>query len=293
MNLIEICTLFPDQESCIEHLEEVRFGDTPYCPHCGGLKVARKADGDRIGRWNCHDCKSSFNVLADTIFQKTRIDLRKWFVAIGLILNAKKGLSSYQLARDIDLNQKSAWYMMQRIRAELASKQADFLHGIVEMDETYIGGKPRKRNRRDDDNSTHNPRGRGTRKTAIVGAVERGGNVLARVADNLSGRSLMRFVKDTVSPDGSLLITDEYPGYRPVSTLMTHAVINHSIAYADGTTHTNTIEGFQALLKRAWYGQHHHYRKQYTPLYVAEACWKYNNRNNETPFDTFLSGCFA
>ena len=119
MNLIEICTLFPDQGSCIEHLEEVRFGDTPYCPHCGGLQVARKADGDRIGRWNCHDCKSSFNVLADTIFQKTRIDLRKWFVAIGLILNAKKSLSSCQLARDIDLNQKSAWYMMQRIRAEL------------------------------------------------------------------------------------------------------------------------------------------------------------------------------
>ena len=246
-----------------------------------------------VGRWNCRDCKSSFNVLSGTIFQKTRISLQKWFLAIGLIVNAKKSLSSCQLARDLQLNQKSAWYMMQRIRAELASKQADFLRGIVEMDETYVGGKPRKRNKRDDDGNTKNPRGRGTRKTPVIGAVERGGQVTAQVADDLSGRGIMKFISNTIEPAGSLLITDEYRGYRQVNRVMSHAVINHSVSYADGATHTNTIEGFWSLLKRAWFGQHHHYRTQYMPLYVAEACWKYNHRKDTSPFDSFVVGCFV
>ena len=142
MSLIDIFIRFPDQEACIEHLEDIRFSDFPYCPHCGGMKVARKEEPGRIGRWNCHDCKSSFNVLSGTVFEKTRVPLQKWFLAIGLVVNAKKSLSSCQLARDLDLNQKTAWYMQQRIRAERASKQDEILlQGIVEADETYLGGK--------------------------------------------------------------------------------------------------------------------------------------------------------
>ena len=157
MNLLNIFTRFPDQEACIEHLENVRWGDSPYCPHCGSFKVSPKADGDRIGRWNCQDCKSSFNVLSGTIFEKTKLPLQKWFMAIGLIINAKKSLSSCQLARDLDLNQKSAWYMQHRIRAQMASRQeALFLQGIVEADETYVGGKPRKGNKRNK-NKEHPP----------------------------------------------------------------------------------------------------------------------------------------
>jgi transposase-like protein len=152
MNLIKIFKRFPDQEACIEHLEDIRFKETPYCPHCGSTHVARKHDGHRIGRWNCHDCKSSFNVLSGTIFEKTKIPLQKWFLAIGLIVNAKKSLSSCQLARDLELNQKTAWYMQQRIRAQMAAeqtKETGLLQGIVEADETYVGGKPRKRNNKD------------------------------------------------------------------------------------------------------------------------------------------------
>ncbi|MDE0411081.1 MAG: IS1595 family transposase [Gammaproteobacteria bacterium] len=146
MNLLEIFSRFPDQEACLEHLEDVRWSDLPCCPHCGSTHVARKADSDRIGRWNCHDCKSSFNVLSGTIFEKTRVPLQKWFMAVGLIVNAKKSISSYQLARDLELNQKTAWFMEQRIRAEMASKQSEIkLQGIIEADETYVGGKPRKR----------------------------------------------------------------------------------------------------------------------------------------------------
>lgn len=291
MNLMTIFTRFPDQESCIEYLEQVRWGDHPHCPHCGSLSVSRKADSDRVGRWNCYGCKSSFNVLAGTIFEKTRIPLQKWFLAIGLIVNAKKSLSSGQLARDLDMNQKSAWYMQQRIRAAMLTEENELLQGIVEADETYVGGKPRKGNRRDDDKP--GKRGRGTKKTPVVGAVERGGRVVARVADDLSGKGLLRFLKDTIEPAGTLLITDELSAYNAAGHVFNRAVINHKRCYAEGATHTNTIEGFWSLVKRAWYGSHHHYSKRYMPLFVAESCWKYNQRKNPDAFAGFLRGCFA
>ena len=291
MNLFNIFTLYPDQEACIEHLEAVRWGDEPNCPHCGSLKVGRKSDTFGHGRWNCHDCKSSFNVLSGTIFEKTKINLQKWFMAIGLIVNAKKSLSSCQLARDLELNQKTAWYMQQRIRAAMASNHAQLLQGIIEADETYVGGRPRKGNKRDDD--TPNKPGRGTKKTPVIGAVERGGNVTARVATNLTAKGLLGFIKETVEPNGSLLITDEYKGYNAAKSFVPHAVINHSVSYADGDTHTNTIEGFWSLLKRAWYGTHHHYSKGFMPLYVSEASWKYNHRKDKDCFGSFLQGCMA
>ena len=287
MNLFTIFTRFPDHESCIEHLERVRFAHAEYCPLCGGTKVARKADGHRVGRWNCRDCKSSFNVLSGTIFQQTKIELQKWFCAIGLIVNAKKSLSSCQLGRDLDLNQKSAWYMQQRIRAEMGTKEGSrLMRGIVEADETYIGGKPRYKGQ--------SKRGRGTNKTAVLGVVERGGIVAAKVTDSVSGKSILAFIKDHVDSAESVLMTDEFSSYRPVRKTMRHAVINHSSGvYAEGITHTNTIEGYWALLKRAWYGSHHHYSKKFTPLYIAEQSWKYNNRANKNAFGTFIAGCFA
>lgn len=291
MNLLTIFTRFPDQEACIEYLERVRWGDNAHCPNCGSTSVARKGDGGRVGRWNCHDCKSSFNVLSKTIFEKTRIPLQKWFLAIGLIVNAKKSLSSCQLARDLDMNQKSAWYLQQRIRAAMLTDEGELLQGIVEADETYVGGKPRKGRRRDDDKP--GKRGRGTSKTPVIGAVARGGEVKARVADDLSGKGVVKFLKSVIDPEGSLLITDEFSAYRAAGDIFRRAVINHRESYAEGATHTNTIESFWALIKRAWYGSHHHYTKRYMPLFVAESCWKYNQRKAADPFGAFLRGCFA
>ena len=291
MNLITIFSLYPDQEACIEHMEMVRWRDEPNCPHCGSVSVARKAEKYRIGRWNCRGCKSSFNVLSGTIFEKTKVPLQKWFLAVGLVVNAKKSLSSHQLARDLDLNQKTAWYMQQRIRAAMAADQAPMLRGIVEADGTYVGGKPRKANKRDDDKP--NKRGRGTDKTPVIGAVERGGKVVARVADDLTGKGIVRFLRETVGPAGTLLITDEYKAYNAAKASYNHAVINHSVAYADGDTHTNTIEGFWALIKRAWYGSHHHYSGHWMPLFVAESSWKYNHRGDSDGFGSFLRGSFA
>ena len=289
MNLFSVFKQFPDQQACISHLEAVRWGEEPKCPFCQSEDVARKAERSRIGRWNCHACKSSFNVLSGTIFEKTQIPLQKWFVAISLMLNAKKSLSSYQLGRDIEVNQRSAWYMQQRIRAAMTNNDR-MLHGIVEADETYVGGKPRRTNRKED--HTPNKPGRGTKKTVVIGAIERGGQVVAGMAKNLTGKVLAKFLKDHVDVDNTLLMTDEYRGYEAVDAFMAHEVITHEEQYAAGAIHTNTIESFWALIKRAWYGQHHHYSKLYMPLYVAETAWKYNKRKNPNAFTTFLWSVF-
>ena len=290
MNLIEVMERFPDQESCIEHLERIRWGDKPVCPHCGCVEVkAKKEDGvGRVGRYNCSACKASFKVTCGTVFHHTKIPLQKWFLAISLILNAKKSLSSCQLSRDLDLNQKTAWYLQTRIRAEMANKTNPIvLQGIIEADETYIGGKPRKENKKEDREPAK--RGRGTSKTAVIGAVERGGQVVAEVAKGLTGRDIMQFIRRVVNVKESELMTDEYHAYNALSSQLKHHVINHQEQYVDGNKHTNTIEGFWSLLKRAWYGQHHHYSVGYTPLYVAERCYVYNCRELDCIWTKFVN----
>ena len=289
MNLIEVAQRFPDQGACIAHLERIRWRGTAVCPHCESKDVVRKKEeGEgRIGRWNCHDCGASFKVTCGTVFHGTKIPLQKWFMAITMIVNAKKSLSSHELARDLDLRQKASWYLMTRIRAEMANKTSPIvLQGIIEADETYIGGKPRKANKKEDREPAK--RGRGTSKTAVIGAVERGGQVVAEVAKGLTGRDILEFIRRVVNIKESELMTDEYYAYNALSGQLKHHVINHQEQYVDGDKHTNTIEGFWSLLKRAWYGQHHHYSVGYTPLYVAERCYVYNNRNLECIFTKFV-----
>ena len=142
MDLLQIFNLFPDQKACFQHLENLRYGDTPYCPHCKSTYVARKSDSKRIGRWNCYNCNSSFNVLSGTIFAKTRVPLQKWFVAIDLIVNSKKSLSSGQLARMLFLTQPTALHMRNRIQTEMAKKQSAInLQFIIQGDETHAEHK--------------------------------------------------------------------------------------------------------------------------------------------------------
>ncbi len=135
----DIFSKYPTQEACIEHLETVRWDDNPTCPYCKSDKVARKNELDKVGRWNCRACKSSFNVLSGAIMQKTKVPLQTRFLAIGLMVNAKKSVSSCQLARDLELNQKTAWYVQTRIRVAMVHKERHLLQGIIEMDETYLG----------------------------------------------------------------------------------------------------------------------------------------------------------
>ena len=193
MNIIQIFQQFPTQEDCIARLEKARWGDTPRCPYCDSINTTRN---DR--RHYCYNCKTSFSVTVGTIFHRTHLPLQKWFLAIALMLNAKKGISALQLSRDVEVNKNTAWRINMQIRKAMTQRdQQDLLTGVVEMDETWIGGKPRKGSRDDDQPPK---RGRGTKKAPVVGAVERGGDVRAKATtkDKMKGRHLRAFVRQHV-----------------------------------------------------------------------------------------------
>lgn len=289
MDLVTIFEKYPNQEACIAHLEKARWGDIPVCPHCGSENVARKRENQRVGRWNCHSCKSSFNVLSKTIFQQTKIPLQKWFLGISIYLSAKKSVSSYQLARHLNISQSAAWELGMKIRHGMIDDEV-FLNGIVEADETFVGGDPKNRGRKKDDDQDPPKRGRGTKKTAVIGALARGGKVVAQPSDKVTGKTLKAFLKQFVDTDDSVLVTDEYSGYNRMGEWIPHFTINHTIAYAQGLIHTNTIEGFFSLVKRAIFGSHHHYTKEYTATYITESCYKYNNRSTPDLFHNFVEG---
>lgn len=289
MNVLTLFQTFKTQEKCIEYLEQKRWKGEPECPYCESRNCGRHASSDRKNqRWQCYECQRAFSVTVGTIFHRTHVPLQNWFILLSLMLNAKKSASAYQLARDLGMRRPTVWSMMQRVRVAMAEdqKQSRMLHGLVEADETWIGGKPRKNNKHDE--SKKNKRGRGTKKPVILGAVERGGKVIAERAKNTSGKSIKKFLSRVIDTNGTMLITDEWKGYRPFGNTLTWSVVNHATEYANGLTHTNTIEGFWAMLKRAWYGQHHHYSEKYLPLYVSEACYKYNGRKDECGFDRLI-----
>lgn len=210
------------------------------------------------------------------------------------MLNAKKSASADQIARDLGMRRPTVWSMMHRIRVAMDTdtQAKTLLHGIVEADETYVGGKPRKDNTGSGGGFDGGPKGRRrSRKTAVIGVLERMGRVVARPAGRreVSSRGLEKFISKHVDKAGSLLITDQLPAYKRVASTMWSASINHERAYAHGQIHTNSIEGFWSLVKRAHYGSHHHYSRKYMPLYISEACYKYNNRSNDRAFNDAVS----
>lgn len=288
MNIIQIFQQFPTQESCINHLEQKRWAGVPFCPYCESTNTYKAKD--RL-RHHCNGCRKSFSVTIGTIFHDTRLPLQKWFLAISLMLNAKKGISSRQLARDLELPVKTAWSLSHRIRNAMQEDQG-LLSGIVEMDETYIGGKPRKEAKKKDkdDDDKGNPRGRSTKKECVVGMIERGGKVKAGNVskDELKAKDLQELVRNNINTSESILMTDEYRGYLGMGKVVKHFAINHSKEYARGQIHTNSIESFWAIVKRGMVGQFHKVSKKYLNRYLDEFCWRFNNRDNENNFDDLL-----
>jgi transposase-like protein len=287
-SIVQVYRRWPTHTDCIAHLERVRWGESPTCPYCGAAKIARHRELLRDNRWQCSICHKSFTVTVGTIFHNTHVDLQRWFLLISLMLSAKKGLSAMQAARDLEMRRPTVWSMMHRVRKALVD-DGKLLAGLVEMDEAYIGGKPRKRNRRSDDP----PGGQGvTSKTPIIGAIERGGRVKAKPIIKAEMAEMIAAVRAMVSPKGTMLTTDEHPGYGQVNRFMAHRTINHSVSYVErdlftgqfGKTHTNTIEGFWAIVKRAIYGQFHHVSVKYLPLYLNELSYRYNWRRGGDAF---------
>jgi transposase-like protein len=277
MDIVRIYEIFPTQNDCIDHLETVRWRNKPQCPYC---KSTNTTPLPKEKRHHCNNCNTSFSVTVGTIFHHTHLPLQKWFLATTLILNAKKGISSRQLSRDLHVNKDTAWRISMKIRDAMREReQRNLLTGIVEADETYIGGKPRK-------GTGPHKRGRGTSKTPVVGMVQRKGNVKAEVMKNksLNSKNLKSLIRRNVDITSTTLITDEYKGYISISKIMPHKVVDHTVWYVDGEVHTNTIESFWALLKRGIVGQFHKVSLRYLPRYIDEFCYRYNHRSNDDLF---------
>jgi transposase-like protein len=283
---------FPTEDACCAYLAGNRWPAGVACPRCGNVKV--KEHGTMPFNWLCNECSPSgtnyrFSVIAGTIFENTNKPLRDWFRVIHLMLTSKKGISALQIHRMMGFGSyKTAWYMCHRVRAGLANEDFRKLMGVVEVDETYIGG---------DDDNRHHDKKHGTKwrdmKTPVVGAIERKGRVVARVLDAVNILTLETFVQQAVSTDVSLLATDKHRGYTDLFRAgYNHGKVDHSRKqYVVGAIHTNTIEGFWSLVKRGVMGSYHKVSKKYLPLYVAEFQFRYNNRANADIFGEAIRGC--
>jgi transposase-like protein/IS1 family transposase len=279
--------LFPDDDACKRYLTARRWPNGTRCPRCGSKKVFELKT--MPFKWECMDCGKStsyrFSVLVGTIFENTNVPLKTWFKVIYLMLTSKKGISALQIHRTMGFGSYStAHYMCHRIRAGLADPNFRKLMGIVEIDETYIGGKNRNRHW---DKRTEGTGGEG--KETVVGAVERKGNIVARVIEHADTETLNRFIREAISEKVSLIATDDYPAYRK---LKKHKAVRHAAGqYVDGVIHTQTIDGFWSLLKRGIMGSFHKVSRKYLPLYVAEFEFRYNNRNNADIFSAAIARC--
>ena len=288
-NLIDLLTYYKDEQVCRDYLELSRWGGQLVCPYkdCQSHNIYRYTNGKQ---YKCNDCMRKYSVRVGTMFEDSKIPLSKWYAAIYLITAHKKGISSLQLHRDIGVTQKSAWFLLHRVRHSLGLDVAsDKFTGVVEADETFMGGKEANKHK---SKRTKDTQGRSTAtKTPVLGVMERGGEVRARKAVDTSGKSIQPFIIANVA-FGAELKTDEWLGYNRLAGIYQHKRVNHGAnEYVIGDTHTNTVEGFWSQLKRSVYGCYHSISAKHLQQYVDESVFRYNTRKHSESgrFDYFLA----
>jgi transposase-like protein len=271
--LAEFLAYFQDEETCVKHFAEIRFRKGEYCPHCGHTSIYQFRNGKR---YRCKKCKQDFTIKTRTVFGESKLPIKKWYIAIYLLATSGKGISSIQLAKQIGVTQKTAWFMDHRIRSTMKQNNGQ-LFGTIEVDETYVGGleKNKHLNKR-----TKGTKGRSTQsKSPIIGLIQRGGEIRATVSEDVKMTSIESQIV-THAKIGSKIITDDFSAYSKVSRLFAHETVSHGKGeYArESEIHTNTIESFWAIFKRGYKGIYHYMSHQHLQRYVDEYVFRYNRR---------------
>jgi transposase-like protein len=274
MAAIDVGRLTEDEARTI--LENIRWPEGIKCPHCGS-KMITKLNGSvgRDGLIQCNQCRNQFTVTVGTVMQGSHITLRQWIQAFYAMCSSKKGVSALQLQRNLGLGSyRSAWHLAHRIRLAMREDPMIKLMGIVEVDETYVGGKPRK-----GDGEVHR-RGRGTKKTPVVALVQRGGKVISRPVEKVNADTLKGAIKEGCHKN-TRIMTDEWPAYRGIGKdFQGHEVVKHNSGeYARGEINTNTVESYFSLLKRGLHGIFHHVSKDHLYRYCDEFNFRWNWRS--------------
>jgi len=285
-SIIDLVKAFPTEQSCIDYLEAIRWNEIIISPFDATSKVY-KCKGNK---YRCKNTNKYFNVKTGTIFDNSKLELQKWFFAIWIVTAHKKGISSLQLSRDLDITQKSAWFMLQRIRNcfGIDIEKGD---GIVEIDETYVGGDNKnKSNSKRAELHANGAQTGGKHKTPVIGILEREKGVKAVVIPkgSANGKNIKPIIANNV-PASSEIVTDGFGAYAGLNN---HTIVNHAKGeYAKGIYHTNTIEGFWSLLKRGIYGIYHQVSHKHLQKYVNEFAYRYNSRNatDNSRFNDLLS----
>ena len=279
---------FRSEEKCRTYLEELRWPQGAVCARCGSDKLSRMYQRDQF---DCDACGYQFSVMAGTVFHDTHLPLRKWFMAAYIMCESKKGVSANQLKRMLGVSYKTAWYLCHRIRSAMVEAQGALLMGVVEADETFIGGKLKAGKRADGGRGFPDGFDWRANKSTVLGAIERGGKLRLRKARNNRKTNIEAFLRAVVADDAAAIYTDELKSYKKVGDANTiHDSVNHHTEeWVRGDVHTNTVESAWSLLKRSIIGSYHRLSAKHLEAYLAEFEFRFNNRANEFLFRDTLT----